>query len=112
VTQQRVPAPLYVDTFDLCAWLLDRFDGDSGSLNAKICQCALDLLGAVTLALKGRRRDEQLDNADELLITLRTYLRLAETCSQIETSQMLHALERCDAVGRQLGGWMKSLGPV
>ena len=67
----------------------------------RVCDDALALLRAVTLALRGRRRDEH-------LIRLRVMLRLAQACGHLQHAQMLHALERADAIGRQLGGWMKA----
>ncbi len=112
MSRQRGPAPLYVDTFALCEWLLGRFGEDSRVLPAAICDEALKLLEAVTLALKGRRRDEQVEIADERLIGLRTRLRLAAAAGYLSESQMIHALDRADSIGRQLGGWMRSLGPV
>jgi hypothetical protein len=72
----------------------------------------LALLEAVTLALQGRRRDEQVERADEELLTLRTQLRLAAAVGCLTDSQMIQALERADSIGRQLGGWQKALGSV
>ncbi len=112
MSRQRGPAPLYVDTFALCEWLLGRFGEDARALPRAICEGGLALLDAVTLALKGRRRDEQVEIADERLISLRTRLRLAAAAGYLSESQMIHALDRADSIGRQLGGWMRSLGPV
>jgi hypothetical protein len=108
----RGPAPLYVDTFDLCLWLIKQFGSNTEILPHRICCCSLDLLQAVTLALKGRRRDEHLEIADEQLITLRAQIRLANACDYLKDPQMLYVLERVDAIGRQLGGWIKSLEPA
>ena len=108
----RNRAPVYVDTLALCQWLLQHFGDDRRALPRTLCDCALALLEAVTLALKGRRREEHLDLADERLICLRTHLRLAESLGYLDQRQMLHALERADAIGRQLGGWLRSMGPV
>ncbi len=112
MSRRRGPAPLYVDTFALCEWLLGRFGEDSRVLPRAICAGALELLDAVVLALKSRRRDEQVEVADERLISLRTRLRLAASAGYLSESQMIHALERADVIGRQLGGWMRALGPV
>jgi len=70
-------APLYVDSFALCEWLLGHFGDDPRCLPTALCQSALALFSSVTLALKGRRRDEHLEEADEHLIRLRAQLRLA-----------------------------------
>ena len=105
-------APLYVDAFDLCEWLLGRFGDDGRVLPRVLCEHALALLGAITLALKDRRREEQIEAADAYLIRLRTELRLAATLGYLSDAQLLHALERAEVIGRQLGGWLRSLGPV
>lgn len=112
MSESRAPAPLYVDAFGLCEWLLGHFGDDARILPRAISQCGLALLEAITLALKGHQRDEQLERADECLIRLRTQLRLAGAMGYLSEAQMLHALERADAIGRQLGGWLRKLGPV
>lgn len=110
--EQRIPAPIYVDTLALCKWLLEHFGADERILPRTLCGYSLKLLEAVTLALKNRRRDEQIDIADEYLIRLRTQLRLVQETGYLSQAQMLHALDRADAIGRQLGGWLRALGPV
>jgi len=110
--QSATRAPLYTDTIALCAWLLERFRDDDDLLSVSIRKRSLRLLGAVTLALKGRRRDDNLELADELLIVLRAELRLAGETGLLTDSQLLHALALTDSMGRQIGGWLRSLGPV
>ena len=105
-------APLYVDSFALCEWLLGHFGDDPRCLPTALCQSALALFSSVTLALKGRRRDEHLEEADEHLIRLRAQLRLAHAVNVLSETQMLYALERAEVIGRQLGGWLRSLEPV
>jgi hypothetical protein len=112
MSETRTPAPLYVDAFALCQWLLQHFGEDSRVLPCVLCRTALDLLDAITLALKNRRREVQVEIADESLIRLRTQLRLAGETGYLNQSQMLYALERADVIGRQLGGWLRRLGPV
>lgn len=106
------PAPIYVDAFTLCEWLLGHFGDKPGALSSALCGSALDLLAALTLALKGRRRDEHLELADERLLVLRTQLRLAAAAGHLTDAQLVHGLDRADAIGRQLGGWLRALGPV
>ena len=112
MSRETSPAPLYTDAFSLCEWLLGRFGEDPRLLPQSLCSNGLALLEAVTLALKGRRREDQIDVADERLISLRTQIRLAAAVGCLTEAQALHALERADVIGRQLGGWMRSLGPV
>jgi len=107
----RGPAPIYVDTCSLCEWLLGRFGDDDRVLPQRICRSSLTLLDRITLALKGRRTEDQLDQADEELIALRTQLRLAAAIGALNDRQLVHALERLDTIGRQLGGWLRSLEP-
>ena len=105
-------APLYTDAFALCQWLLGRFGDDDRVLARAICQRGLTLLDAITLALRGRHRDHCIDAADEQLIGLRNELRLAAAAGYLSESQAVHVLDRADAIGRQLGGWVRALGPV
>lgn len=108
----RPPAPVYVDAFALCQWLLGHFGEDSRALSRALCDSGLGLLEAVTLAIKNRRREVQVEIADECLIRLRTQLRLAGATGYLSQTQMLYALERADEIGRQIGGWLRALGPV
>lgn len=104
------PAPLFVDANDLCQWLLDHLNHADDILARRICSTCLDLLEAVTLALKDRDRGLNIDRADQELICLRVHIRLAETLGRLTERQAVHAFERMDTIGRQLGGWMRSLG--
>jgi hypothetical protein len=72
----------------------------------------MELLQVVTLALKDRSREANVELADELLIRLRALLRLAVECRRLTPEQYGHVLERVDSIGRQLGGWRRKLGPV
>ena len=103
------PAPLYTDAFQLSAWLLQHLDSDPRVLARAICQRALRLLAMITLALKDRDRLASLDSADENLIVLRVELRLAAAIGVFTEDQLLHALGYADCIGRQLGGWQRSL---
>jgi hypothetical protein len=102
-----------LDVLTFCEWLLEHFGDDPRVLSRTLCESGLQLLEAITLALKGRRLDEQLELADERLIALRTLLRLAGNIRYLTDSQMLYALEQADVIGRQLGGWIKKAqGPI
>jgi hypothetical protein len=102
-------APIFTDTFSLCEWLLRHLDRESGVLSRTLCDNALKLLEALTLALKDRLRDERLEEADERLIALRMQLRLAGAIGLFDEHQLLFALECADRIGRQLGGWQRAL---
>lgn len=44
--------------------------------------------------------------------TLRIQLRLAAARGYMSEEQLLYAIELMDTIGRQLGGWIRALGPV
>ncbi len=112
MTGDRPPAPIFVDTFTLSEWILERFDNDTRILAKTICNNTLHLLEAITLALKDRDKADQIDRADERLISLRIQLRLAATRGYLSEDQLLYAIEQMDTIGRQLGGWIRALGPI
>ena len=102
-------APLYVDTYDLASWLLGHFNAGTDTLSRETCRFSLDLLDVVVLALKNYERWEQLEQADQILLRLRQRIRLIQTQGMLDDHQTLHALEICDRIGRQIGGWQRSL---
>ena len=79
------PAPLFTDTYDLTSWLLGRLHADPSRLAADLCRLALELLDAITAALRRRDDIESLDDADGLLASLR--LRLAAEIGLLEERQ-------------------------
>jgi hypothetical protein len=101
------PAPLFTDSYDLAAWLLGRLDREPSRLGADICRLALGLLDAVTEGLRARDDPSALLAADELLRRLRLRLRLAGETGLLDERRMLHALQRADGVGRQLGALLR-----
>ena len=103
------PAPLFVDAFSLCEWLNGRLTQNRDALSGRLLHHALDLLEDITLALKDYHREQRLEQADERLVVLRVELRLAAACGLLEERQALHALDYCDRIGRQIGGWQRSL---
>jgi len=105
----REPAPLFSDAFALSTWLIEQLGTDGQVLSQRLCNASLDLLSSVTLALKGRDRELRIDEADETLCTLRIELRLAAAVGRLTEEQLLHVLEIADRIGRQLGGWQRSL---
>jgi hypothetical protein len=93
----------------LCAWLLKKGRAQPHDVLAQaLSQEALQLLDAVTLALKNIDREEALRKIDLILIRLRLRLRLAMETELLDDRQGQYALQQTDAIGRQLGGWQKS----
>lgn len=105
-------APIFADAYALCDWLIGRLGDDNRELARAICRRGLTLLNAISLALIGRDRHDCIDQADEILIGLRNELRLAASSGYLSEAQAIYALERADAIGRQIGGWLRTLGPV
>lgn len=108
----KSPAPVFVDAYALAEWLLGRLGEDGRVLPRAICTAALRLLEAITLALGGRDTEARVEEADERLIALRVQVRLAASTGLLTDAQSLHALEIADRVGRQIGGWLRSLRGV
>lgn len=102
-------APLFRDAYSLCVWILGRLEGNPRPLARAICSNAIRLSESITLALKNRRREERLEELDERLVTLRLQVRLAVDTRALTQQQALFALEQADRIGRQLGGWLRSL---
>ena len=107
--KRRSQAPLFTDAWDLSAWLLTNLDGNPASLPTSLCRLSLALLDAVVLALKDIDRDQQIAVADTTLIRLRMRIRLAVETGLLSDRQALFLLDKADSIGRQLGGWIKSL---
>jgi len=105
-------APIFTDTYTLCEWLLKHLNGQTDSLARHLCDNALSLLEQITLAIRNHDREERLDLADERLIMLRMQLRLAVDVDLLSERRGLHALGLADSIGRQLGGWQRSLHPA
>jgi hypothetical protein len=105
----RRPAPLYTDGFALCEWVLRHFGDAQDVLGRELAETALALLKAIVLALKSPQPEDHIEAADEHLIVLRTCLRLAHARGQLDEDQLLYALERADDIGRQIGGWLRSI---
>jgi hypothetical protein len=103
-------APIFTASWDLCAWLLKKARAQPHDPLARTpAEEALRLLNTVTLALKNVDRENALADADLILIRLRLRLRLAVETDFLTDRQGQFALRQADDIGRQLGGWQKSL---
>jgi hypothetical protein len=103
-------APIFTASWDLCAWLLKKARAQPHDpLARSLAEEALRLLDAVTMALKNIDRENAIADADLILIRLRLRLRLAVETDFLTNRQGHFALHQADDIGRQLGGWQKSL---
>jgi len=108
----RRVAPVYRDAYALCEWLLGHWATDQRVLQQTTCEASLHLLDRLALVVRGVDRERNLESADTLLVSLRNRVRLAADLGDLTVDQALHALEGMDAIGRQIGGWLRSLDPV
>jgi len=103
-------APVFVDAYEANLTLHRALAGDASPVGARACALGSDLVDAVAFALKGWDTREELDAADALLARLRLAVRLLGDLGTLPRPQQLSVAERLDCVGRQLGGWRRSLG--
>ena len=102
-------APIFVDAYRVALALERGLGQEAGPLAAALRSAALTLLQHITLALKGFDTAERLFEADEALIRVRLLLRLRIDVEQAERGLLLEASEHLVRVGKQLGGWRRSL---
>ena len=108
-TRPKPPAPVFVDTFALCEWILGRLGSDNRILARSICRTTLLLMDQIAIALRRADPLELVEEADDTLVSLRVKLRLAAAGDLMSEEQMLFALKAADGIGRQLGGWRRAL---
>lgn len=112
MSRARPPAPVFADAMTLAEWLLGHFDRSDSALGRLLAQDAVRLAAEVAVALRRSERADLIEAADERLAAIRVGLRLCPAATLLDDRQVAHGLERADAVGRQLGGWLRSLGPA
>ena len=112
MTALRERAPIYVDAMALCEWIFVHFDNREAVLPRTLCTTALSLVESVAIALRGRSRYDQVEAADDHLGRLRVELRLALARGLLDERQALYALDQANAIGRQIGGWLRDIGPA
>lgn len=103
--------PIYRDTLALCGVLLEELESveDFSGLRRRLTEGVLYLVDHVTLAIGDFDRPGRLHQADAELATLRSHLQLAYELQLVDEDAFLGLAEQADAVGRQIGGWLKKL---
>ena len=105
--------PLFVKTHDFLLWLIrhtQRFPKNlRQSYTLKLELMAFDFHEAILMAntVRGPARSNWLANADGKLVCLRALLRLAYDLELLAGTQVEHAVQRVDELGRLLGAWKK-----
>jgi hypothetical protein len=105
---------IFTRTFDLLAWLLPATNhfprAHRHDLTRRLLDAAFDLRERLEEAnlRKGLARRERLDRADEALVRLKVYLRLASQLGWLNPGQYRHAAATYAEIGRLLGGWQKA----
>lgn len=102
-------APIFVDSFSLAEWLLQRVHDSPHPVAQALVAAAMELVEVTALALSGHEKLERLHTMDELLIRLRMRVRLALTVGLFNQRQALFVAERLDLIGQQLGGWLRKV---
>ncbi|MEM7253288.1 MAG: four helix bundle protein [Pseudomonadota bacterium] len=103
--------PIYRDTRALAGVLLQTLAGSDryASLCNRIETTALQLLDEVSLALGGFDTVVAIERADMTLRCLRSQLLLAYELEILAEDDFEDFAEGTNAIGRQLGGWLKKL---
>ncbi len=106
-----IHTPLFIQCYDLYLWLLDRTQkmDQYQPIAASLIEQSRLLLEAITLGLQGFDRDLRIRDADEALALLRLYGKLAEEKKLLTETQYHHLVGELDEIGRQIGGWLRSL---
>ena len=105
--------PLFVKTHDFLLWLIrhtQRFPKNlRQSYTLKLELLAFEFQEAILMAnaVRGPARSTWLATADGKLVCLRALLRLAYDLELLAGTQVEHAVQRVDELGRLLGAWKK-----
>lgn len=99
---------IWQDALDVGAWVLTHMSGPA-PLAARVQLRAFDLVEAAALAMSPSiDRLDALFRLDGANVVLRADLRLAERCELLDAVRYTEITGRLDAIGRQVGGWIRS----
>ncbi|MCO5206233.1 MAG: diversity-generating retroelement protein Avd [Anaerolineae bacterium] len=114
----RSEMPIFVRTFEMLAWLLPATNhfprAQRHTFTRRLLETAFDLSDHLHMAnaRRGSARLEQLALADEALVKLRYYVRLAQRFDWWSEGQYKHVATMLAEIGRLLGGWQKITKPT
>ncbi len=107
--------PIFTRTFDFLSWLLPATNNfpraHRHTFTRRLLDVAFDLSEHLQEAnqRRGAARRERLERADEALVKVRYYLRLAAQWHWLSAGQYQHVAAMVAEIGRLLGGWQKSV---
>ncbi len=105
---------IFTRTFDFLTWLLpvsNRFPtAHRHTFTRRLLDAAFDVRERLEAAnhRRGAERLRHLQQADEALDNVRTYLRLAVAWGWLSDGQYQHAAGMVTEIGKLLGGWLKA----
>ena len=98
--------------YQLVLWLIPVLDGlprrQKFQLGDRLQSTALDVLDLLIEAAYTRERAALLQRANLSLEKLRFWVRLAKDLQLIDFKRYEHAARLIDALGRQVGGWLRA----
>jgi hypothetical protein len=116
--QNRKQSPIFVKTYDLLVWLLERSArfprNERFRMARRVEESAFtfyDLLMRAGRLGDGRTKDKRrlLLQADLELDRLRFSVRLCQDLKLLNFKQYAYCAERLVEIGRLLGGWLKTV---
>ena len=114
----REEMPIFTKTQDFLTWLLPATNhfprAHRHTFTGRLLDAAFELRERLDEAnlRKGEARLERLQLADEALVKVRLYLRLASKWDWLSKSQYQHVSAMVVEIGKLLGGWRKVTVPT
>lgn len=106
-------SPIFSKTYDLILWLLNHTEkfpkNERFRMARRIEDTAFQFYELLIQAVRSRRKQALLLQADLELDKLRLYIRLSQARGLTKENQYEYAAHSLVEIGRLLGGWIKSL---
>ena len=102
-------SPIFVDAFQVVLNIEKLSHREDGDLLNRVKCLSIDLLETLTLALKGFDCEQRLLQADETLVRFKLNVRLLIEAYPERRGFWLQISKQLVVIGKQLGGWQKSL---
>lgn len=101
-------------TYQLLLWLIPVLEGFPRSQKFQLADrmqtCALDVLDLLIEAAYSKEKAAHLRRANLALEKLRISVRLSKDLRHLDFKKYEHAARLIDTIGRQVGGWLRSMG--